>query len=1261
MKKIHTLSFALLLALGSHAQTVSTGGLTYTLNDETLTATLTTFDEAPTDSILTIPETVTDETGTKTYTVTAIGDKVFYGSTFNTAYRTKMLGVKKIIVPKTVETIGQQAFWITTGKESQYGGYTCSLDSLVFAEGSQLREIGEQAFNLSEVDLPEGLTAIGRRVFYNCSRLVRIGIPSTVDSIAPQAFNGTSYLKEVTLPEGLRVVGDSAFMDMGRAYSYSETPTMTIPANVETIGAWAFNRISYVKVTGSVPPTIQPNTFKSGVTVEAPLDILDIYAQADVWKDLNVTGGSFATDDGRSYSIISSTTVRLDQFGNDLIPQLTIPDEVETVEHDGHTFTIDTYNFSTSRIVELNVERQYKSLPAEWVFNSALKTLRLPSSIEMIDSLGTTFKDVGPIELFLTSPLPPKLCGWGSYLSISALWLDEAYIPAYADSDWRMWKLNPFSENGFGYCRLFTVDPQVAITSTTGSSLTITDGMTVTHEGREFAVKHLWDISDDLKELIVTTNEVSVSYDVLTIGHPYLERLEMADGMTEIPSSCFLDSNLKYIKLPSTIQTIGQQAFQHTSKLRHLELPEGLKTISFAAFLATGLEEINLPASVDSIEGRAFSGFNLQRINVAEGNQKYCDVDGVLYSKDKKTLIAWPTAKPQTHYDIPEGTEFIAGLAFNSPTTLRSLRLPDSFQGVKQLAPRNETVIYSFLTTEQGILAIHVNGLSANLDAFNGYASQRILYLPAIYTPYLYKPGEYAEPEQGWYPDEAFILDQDEFQNCMEFIKEETGEEDFYAALDLYKNNIWESIDALKQKYTVRTEEILDARVFEYSFNFKNENYQNPMGATVRAYTAPGRKTSVTIPAELVFSPASYNAWVPNGWNTTGMTQEQREKYFDDSEWPGTWHIPVTAIGDGVFANDDKLETVILPDSMQYIGHAAFFGCKNLKEVRGLDKMDEAYLLADGTIRKTYLGIGNFAFADCPQLPTVALGGFRANSSMVAGSTGLKTIALSDTLLTQVNSVGCPTYVVDDGVAYFNSVIPTRVTDEEGTVSMVYANLPMLAIYPAGREATEFIVPDSIQEISILSMAYSQVEKLTLPASVAYIEDAALYGNNTLKELVLLADSVPGLPYFTTSEDYNKYNGGYIGYTDYHDYYGKPYYYTGSHDGYHHSRLYGESGPIATESYPAFDRDYTSQNTIVLMKQSVIDEGEQTGDSLYELYKQWFKEVRAIEDEVVGIEAITATSTSTSCDSWYTLDGRRITRPTARGIYVHGGKKIVVK
>lgn len=1243
-KLLLTVFATVLLGLHCHAQQVSTGGLTYALDDESLTATLTTFDEAPADSILVIPETVADSIGTKTYTVTAIGPKVFFGSNFKADYRTKMLGVKKIVVPKTVEVIGQQAFYINTAKDGHYGGSVCSLDELVFAEGSKLREIGEQAFNVNELDLPEGLTTIGRRVFYNNSRLTRIGIPSTVDSIAPQAFYGTSKLKEVSLPEGVRIIGDSAFMNMGGTTYASDIRRQAIPASVEKIGALAFNQVNRVKVTGSVPPAIQANTFKSGATVEAPIDLIDTYAQADVWKGLNVTGGSFTTDDGRSYTIIGSTTVRLDQFGKDLTPQLTIPAEVETVEYDGHVFTVSTYDFSTSRIVELNVERQYKSLPADWVFNSALKTLHLPSSIEMIDSLGTTFKNVSSLELFLTSPLPPKL-GTDSYLSISALWLDEAYIPAYIGSVWRGRRLNPFSENGFGYCRLFTLEPEAAITATTGTSLTITDGMTVTHDGKEYAVTDLWGISDSLRELIVKSTKVSVDYSYF--AQTKLERLEMAEnGMTEIPSEYFKESNLKYIKLPSTIQTIGQYAFQRTTKLRHLELPEGLKTISFFAFMLTGLEEINLPASVDSIESNAFGGYNLQRISVAEGNQKYCDIDGVLFTKDKKTLMAWPMAKPQAHYDIPEGTELMASYAFISPTHLRSVRLPDSFQGVKKLGPRYNDVIYSFNST----LSIHVSSHTANLDDFNGYANQKIVYLPAAYTPYLYKYRhsitDYGQRE---FTDEDFILDQEEFEKCKEIIKAEIGEGDdweiYNQALWMYRDSISGIISDMEKKYDLRTEDVLDAGVFEYTFNFKNENSQNPIGATVRAYLAPGMRAHVSIPKEVVFA-ADKKEW-PNGWTNPSMTLEQREKFYDESEWPGYWHIPVTGIDYGVFVNDDKIETVSLPDSLQYIGEGAFFGCKNLKEVKGIDKMDE-------TTRQTYWGIANFAFADCPQLQSILLAGNGVNASEVIGNKSLKSISLSDSLLARVNPAGCPTYTVDDGIVYINHYSYKTEIDEDGTIRKVCTNLPTIDIYPAGREATEFAVPDSIQEVSEGSMAYSRMEKLTLPASVNNIGMAALYGNSSLKELVLLADSVQQLPRFATQESYTQnYSGSTISY-------GAPYYFSGTT--YPSSGLFGDNPRIiASEKYPSFDRDYTRENTVVLMKKAVIKQAEAQGNELYDQYKQWFKEVRAIDDGVVGIETVTANDSHKASNGWYTLDGHRVARPTTKGIYLHNGRKLIIR
>lgn len=53
---------------------------------------------------------------------------------------------------------------------------------------------------------------------------------------------------------------------------------------------------------------------------------------------------------------------------------------------------------------------------------------------------------------------------------------------------------------------------------------------------------------------------------------------------------------------------------------------------------------INIGASVLEIDGKSFySCWALQRIEVDENNPNYCDVDGVLYNKDKTEIICVPT------------------------------------------------------------------------------------------------------------------------------------------------------------------------------------------------------------------------------------------------------------------------------------------------------------------------------------------------------------------------------------------------------------------------------------------------------------------------------------------------------------------------------------------------------------------------------------------------------------------------------------------
>lgn len=48
------------------------------------------------------------------------------------------------------------------------------------------------------------------------------------------------------------------------------------------------------------------------------------------------------------------------------------------------------------------------------------------------------------------------------------------------------------------------------------------------------------------------------------------------------------------------------------------------------------------------------------------------------------------------------------------------------------------------------------------------------------------------------------------------------------------------------------------------------------------------------------------------------------------------------------------------------------------------------------------------------------------------------------------------------------------------------------------------------------------------------------------------------------------------------------------------------------------------------------------------------------DDEVTGINNLNA-STRTNKDAWYTLAGQRIQNPSKKGIYIHHGKKVIIK
>ena len=73
-------------------------------------------------------------------------------------------------------------------------------------------------------------------------------------------------------------------------------------------------------------------------------------------------------------------------------------------------------------------------------------------------------------------------------------------------------------------------------------------------------------------------------------------------------------------------------------------------------------------------------GLDVKTINITEKNKYYCSVDGVVFTKDKTVLIAYPSLR-KGHYDIPEGTLSVYSYSFSS-SAIESVNFPDSLDNI---------------------------------------------------------------------------------------------------------------------------------------------------------------------------------------------------------------------------------------------------------------------------------------------------------------------------------------------------------------------------------------------------------------------------------------------------------------------------------------------------------------------------------------------------------------------------------------------------
>ncbi len=207
----------------------------------------------------------------------------------------------------------------------------------------------------------------------------------------------------------------------------------------------------------------------------------------------------------------------------------------------------------------------------------------------------------------------------------------------------------------------------------------------------------VWD--DATKTLTVNGNPVSNAY----IGVSDIENLVISDAVTSIGDNAFEDCNgLKSVAFGSSLASIGKEAFSSCIKLESVTFPASLQSIGKKAFsqcyaltsvtITNGLTSIEqqafynceklasvtIPNSVASIGMNAFGNCDgLTEIVVAAENPNYSSADGVLFNKDKTTLIQCPGGK-QGDYTVPNSVTSIGDNAFASCYLLTSVEIPNS-------------------------------------------------------------------------------------------------------------------------------------------------------------------------------------------------------------------------------------------------------------------------------------------------------------------------------------------------------------------------------------------------------------------------------------------------------------------------------------------------------------------------------------------------------------------------------------------------------
>ncbi len=955
--------------------------------------------------------------------LTTIGDGAFTGS-----------GLVSISLPSSVTTLGKGVFKGAKKLTSVSldGTALVNIPDETFTDCKKLKsfnvpntinDIGYRAFyccySLASVTYEaggEGALTIGDQAFHLCSKLTTLALPSRTESIGERAYYAVkateatftdSEMGGTDATSGLKHIGS-------RAFEQSSLKTIELPEGLLTIGSYAF--LQSKSLTSAVIPSTVTNLEKSDNGVQ----ILGVgrFAFSSCTALIDITFRPMSGEKPEGYLgvtiydtfskcekltsiVLPANMITALDAGNKVIPAISAdamddcPLSQIAVNEGGNYVAENNILYLTENGVKKEIIVAAKSVSGEVVIPYTVSDIWRGAfaSCELITSIKFEATPEGQAAVPLKISAYPDTFPLGTF---KATKFTSIELPS------RTVGIGPYA---FAYSGLTSIKIPGAVGD----------------DGNEFGISRY--AFEYCADLAVVEFEEGAENRVLTVDDyafrlTAITSLTLPSGTVSIGDSAFYDcKKLVTVNIPNSIKEIAEYAFKGCTLLNSVNFAEGthLKMLDSSIFAGcTSLIEFKLPKSdtASSLFGSssAVKKFTLakdallsdgvlvgltscEEFVVEEGNTSFVAEGGVLYNKNKSTLIRYPQSKADTSFAVPEGVTQIGDSstqsAFFGASNLTSVSIPASVRTIGAAAFYNCNALTNidFLAAKDG----NNFDLSIGEDAF-GYSGLTSIVIPA-------RVAAVGGLSRGTFRNNTSLTS----------VTFEKG-----SRITSIPTEAFNFCTALKSIHLPATVTEIERNAFIYCKSLAAVTIEEGGEILKIGNTAfKGTKLSVTNINALIKNVTEISEYayqettstvdedgtlvIPEGITTIGREAFRKANGIKKIQFPSS----LVSIESYAFSECSNLTEVVIPDGVISIGDSAFRGCASLKKVVvpssvvdlgnyafiscfALEEADVAcdigYRMFDGcdklknlTLGNTVTAIGDYAFNGCDSLERVVL------------------------------------------------------------------------------------------------------------------------------------------------------------------------------------------------------------------------------------------------------------------------------------------------